>query len=80
MMMSTFSNLTVPEAQKEDIRMVNGEVVKFKDTEVVADHYRYMGSVVNKNSLSHDDGTNSQIGLESSWGATWWPIQVFIFS
>ena len=38
-MMSIFSVLTVPEGQKEDRRMVNGEVVKFKYNEVVADHY-----------------------------------------
>ena len=43
MMVSTFWGLTVPEDQKEDIRMVNGEVVKFKNPEAVEDNYRYRG-------------------------------------
>ena len=43
-MISTFLGLTAPEGQKEQIRMVNGEVVKFKYPEVVADHYIYMGA------------------------------------
>ena len=30
MMMSTFSGLTVPEVQKEERRIVNGEIIKFK--------------------------------------------------
>ena len=59
--------------------MVNGEVVKFKYPEVVSDHYRYRGAVDNHNALRHDDGTKSQFGLESKWGTTWWPIQVFSF-
>ena len=37
-MMSKFWGLTVPEVQKEEIRMVNGGVIKFKYPEVVADH------------------------------------------
>ena len=45
MMMSTFFGLTVPEGQKEEKMMMNGEVVKFKYNEVVADHYRYKGAV-----------------------------------
>ena len=36
--MSTFSYLTDPEGQKEERRMVNGEVVKFENPKVVADH------------------------------------------
>ena len=43
MMMSTFSGLTVPEGQKEEIRMANGEIVKFKYPEFVTDHYIYRG-------------------------------------
>ena len=43
-MVSTFSGLTVTEGQKEEIIRVNGEVVKFKYPEVVADHYIYMGA------------------------------------
>ena len=39
MMMSNFSGLTVPEGQKEEIRMLNGDVIKFKYPPVVADHY-----------------------------------------
>ena len=42
--------------------MVNGEVVKFKYPEIVADHYIYRGEVDN------------QISLESVWGTTWWSI------
>ena len=59
--------------------MVNGEVFKFKYPEVVYDHYRYRESVYNHNSLSHDVGTKFQIGLESAWVTTWWPIRVFFF-
>ena len=36
MMMSTFLGLTVPEVQKEERRMVNGEIVEFNYPEVVA--------------------------------------------
>ena len=80
MMMSNFSFLTVPEGQKEEIRMANGEVVYFKYPKVVADRYRYSGAVDNHNALRHDGETNSLIGLESTWGTTWWPIRVFHFS
>ena len=59
-MMSTFSGLTVPEGQTEEIRMVNGEVVKFKYPEFVADHYRYRGAVENHNTLRYDDRTKYQ--------------------
>ena len=31
----------------------------------------------NHNSFMHNDETKSQIGLESVWVTTWWPIQVF---
>ena len=40
MMMSKISGLTVPEGQKEERRMVNWDVVKFKYPEVVADHHK----------------------------------------
>ena len=40
MMISTLSGLTVPEGQNEEIRMVNGEVLKLKYTEIIADNYR----------------------------------------
>ena len=59
MIMSTFSGLTVPEGQKEEIRMANGEVVNFKYLEVVADHHIYRVTVDNHNVLRHDGGTNS---------------------
>ena len=49
MVMSTISGLTVMEDHKEGIIMVNGEVVKFKYSELFADHYRYSGSVYNNN-------------------------------
>ena len=39
--------------------MVNGEVVKFKYPEVVADDYIYRGAVENHNALSHDGRTKS---------------------
>ena len=35
------------EGQKEEIRMVNGEVVKFKYPEIVADHYKYREALDN---------------------------------
>ena len=79
MMMSTFSGLTVPEGQKEERIMVNGEIVKFKYSSIVANHYRYRRAVDNNNDLRHDGGIKSQIGLESVRGTTWWPIQVFAF-
>ena len=63
MIMSTFWGLTVQEGQKEERRMVNGEIVKFKYPGVVADHYRYRGSVENHNDLRHDGGTKPQFGL-----------------
>ena len=56
---------------------MNGEVVKFKYPEVVADHYRYRGEVENHNELRHNGGNKYKIGLESKRGTTWWPIQVF---
>ena len=37
MMISNFLGLTMTEGQKQERRMVNGEIVKFKYTEVVAD-------------------------------------------
>ena len=71
MMMSTYLSLNVPGCQKEEIRMVNGEIVKFKYPEVVANHYRYRGAVDNHNALRHDVRTKYQIALESTWGTTW---------
>ena len=38
-MMSTFSGFTVSEGHKEKIKMVNGEVVKFKYLVIVSDNY-----------------------------------------
>ena len=67
MMMSTYSDLTVLEGQKEDRRMVNGKMFKFKYPEVVANHYRYRAAAENHNYLKHDGGTKSQIGLDSKW-------------
>ena len=78
-MMSNFSGLTVLEGQKEDKRMVNGDVFKLKYPGVVADYYRYRGKVDNHVALRHDDDTKSQFGLESKWGTTLWPIRVFAF-
>ena len=43
--------------------MINGWVVKLKYTEVVADHYKYIGELYDHNALRHDGRTNSQIGL-----------------
>ena len=44
MMMSTFSSLTVLEGQKEEISVMNGEIIKFNYPEVLAYHYIYGGS------------------------------------
>ena len=63
MIISTFSGLPVPEVYKEEIRMMNGEVVNFKYPEVVADHQKYRVTVYKHNALRHDGGTKSQIGL-----------------
>ena len=43
MTMSKFLRLNVTEGQKEERRMVNWEVVKFKYPKNVEDHYRYGG-------------------------------------
>ena len=69
----------MPEGQKEEIRMANGEVVTFKYPGVVADHYKYRGEVDNQNAMGHDDRTKYQIGLGGSLGTTWWLIQFFSF-
>ena len=45
--------------------MVNGEVVKFKFTGVVLDHYRYMWGVVNHNVLRNDGGNGSYLFVDS---------------
>ena len=51
--------------------MVNGEVVKFKYPEVVADHYRYRGGgVENHHTLRHDGRNKSHIGLGIAQGTT----------
>ena len=62
---SNFSGLTMLGGQKEESRMVNGEVAKFNYPEVVAVHYRYRGAVDNNNAFRPDGGTKSQFGLES---------------
>ena len=67
------------EVQKEERRTMNGEIVKFKYTEVVADNYRYTGAVENKNDTRHDGGNKSQMFLKSAWRTTWWTIRVFNF-
>ena len=55
--------------------MVNGELVKFKYPEVVADHFRHKGvGVENHNYLRRDGGNKYQICFESVWGTTWLPI------
>ena len=55
------------------------KVVKFKYTEVVADHLRYRGAVDNHSSLNHYCGTKYQIGLKSAWRTNWWHIRIFAF-
>ena len=51
------------EGQKEDRRVVNMKVVKFKYSEVVVGSYIRREGVGNHNELSHDDVNKSQIGL-----------------
>ena len=79
MIMSTFLGFTVTEGQKEERRMVNGEVVKFKYPEVVADDYIYRGAVENHNVLRYSGGIKPQFGLDSKLGTTWWHVRVFAF-
>ena len=55
--------------------MVNGKLVKFKYSAIVADHYRCRGGVENYNALRHAGINKYQIGLESSLGTSWWPIK-----
>ena len=59
--------------------MVNGELVKCKHLEKIADHYRYRVAVDNNNVLKHDGGINYQIGFYNEQGTTWWTIGVFDF-
>ena len=73
-MMSTFSVFIVPEGQKEERRVVNEGIVKFKYREVVSGSYKYMRAVENHNILRHDGGNKSKIGLDGAWGTTWWLI------
>ena len=61
MSMSTFSGLTVMEVQKEEIRMVNGELVKFKYLVFVDNNNIYRGGVDNNNDLRHYDGNKYQL-------------------
>ena len=68
----------MPEGQKEKRRMMNGEVVKFKYPEVVADHYRYRGAVENHNALRHDGVTKSQFSLESKLGTAMVAHPIFL--
>ena len=49
--------MTVAEGQKEERRMVNREVDKFKWHEVVSGHYRYRGAADNQNDLMRDGVT-----------------------
>ena len=74
MTMSTFSDLAVMEGQKEEISMVNREVVKLKYPTIFSDNCRYRGAVGNHNLLRHNGGTKSQISLDSAWWETWWTI------
>ena len=79
-MMLNFLGLNFPKGQKEERRMMNGEVFKFKYPEVVDDHYIYRGEVENYDDLRHYGGTKPQISFNSALGTTWWPIQFYLFS
>ena len=70
MTMSTFSSLTVPEGQKEDIRVENGEVLKSKYPKICVDIYRYRVGLENHNTLNNYGRNKYQIGLEGAWGTT----------
>ena len=60
MMMSTFLGLTVPEGQKEEIRMVNGEIVKFKYPQSCRISLHIQGGAAeNCNASRHDGRTKS---------------------
>ena len=67
------------EGQKEEIRVVSGEVINFNYPEVVADNYRYKVAVDNHNALRHYGGIKYQIDLDIALRTTWWPILFFIF-
>ena len=54
--------------KEPDYNIVNGELVKFNYTVIVADKYRYRHTVDNHNELRHYGGTNYQIFLESLRG------------
>ena len=56
--------------QKEEIRMIDEEIVKLKYSEFVADNYKYSGGLYNQNTPKYDGVTKPQIGLESEWVTT----------
>ena len=80
MMMSNFTGLTVPEGQKEEIRMDNTEIVKFKYPEVVADNYRYRGALENHNALIHDGGENINLVWRVNGELPGGPFEFFFHS
>ena len=80
MIMSAFSGFSMLGNQKKKRSMVNVEVVKLNYTDIVSVHYRYSGEVYNNNALRYYGRENSQIGFESAWGTTWWPIRFSFFS
>ena len=65
---STFSGLAVPEAQKEEKSTVNVESVKFHYPAVVDYYCIFRGVVDNNNVFRHDKRNNSLIGFHIVWG------------
>ena len=60
MIMSTFSDFSVPEGQNEERRVVNGEVFKFNYPEFVADIYKHRGTLDNQNQASEGGGGSGE--------------------
>ena len=78
-LMSTYGTVASLPDQKESLRVVDGEVKRFKYNVVVGNHYRYRDSVDAHNSKRHDCGTKHGLSIEETWKTTRWPCRVFAF-
>ena len=73
-LMATYGSLTYHDDEKENVRKVNGETIKFKYTKPFSDHFRYRHAVDDHNNLRH-----SSPSLENTWVTCRWVNRVFAF-
>ena len=81
MLISTYGQLTVKNNQKDLVRDVgdDGHQVKwFQYTEVIANHYKFHGTVHDHNNHQHDSG-GTVISIKDTWRTTKWEICIFCF-